>query len=118
MRSSGAPKPAAGDPARRQMSSGSPAGGGDAAAGQRRSNTPKAWSQNLNPITQKPISSAASSRRATPSPKPANQLQQQPAMATADSTNPDLHANDRMIFFLTASIVSRSLYASAFSPID
>ncbi|KAK2800097.1 hypothetical protein FQN51_006336 [Onygenales sp. PD_10] len=66
---------------------------------QRRNNPPKAWSQSTNPITQKHSYSnqngAASQRKSTVSPKP---------MSAKESNTADMHANDRLIFILTACI--------------
>ncbi|KMQ45847.1 LsmAD domain [Trichophyton rubrum] len=82
------------DLSRRQ--SGSPVDGG-----QRRPSSQKAWTQNINPTTQKPSNSypqqngAASGRKSVVSPSPASK----------ESSTPDQHAHDRLIFLLTAAIV-------------
>ncbi|EGD86649.2 uncharacterized protein TERG_02906 [Trichophyton rubrum CBS 118892] len=83
------------DLSRRQ--SGSPVDGG-----QRRPSSQKAWTQNINPTTQKPSNSypqqngAASGRKSVVSPSPASK----------ESSTPDQHAHDRLIFLLTAAIGS------------
>ncbi|KAL4905766.1 hypothetical protein BDW74DRAFT_151978 [Aspergillus multicolor] len=75
------------DGARRQT--GSPAD-----AGQRRSNSQKAWTQGTNPITQRPSfpqQNGNMSQRPSPSPKP-----------TKESNTPDNHAHDRMVFLFAS----------------
>ncbi|PGH12339.1 hypothetical protein AJ80_06749 [Polytolypa hystricis UAMH7299] len=82
----------ASDGGRRQ--SGSPVDGGH-----RRNNPQKAWGQNTNPINQKSSYShqngGASHRKSTISPKPST---------SKESNTPDMHANDRLVFLLTACI--------------
>ncbi|EGD99172.1 PAB1 binding protein [Trichophyton tonsurans CBS 112818] len=83
------------DLSRRQ--SGSPVDGG-----QRRPSSQKAWTQNINPATQKPSNTypqqngATSGRKSVVSPSPASK----------ESSTPDQHAHDRLIFLLTAAIGS------------
>ncbi|EGE06737.1 PAB1 binding protein [Trichophyton equinum CBS 127.97] len=83
------------DFSRRQ--SGSPVDGG-----QRRPSSQKAWTQNINPATQKPSNTypqqngATSGRKSVVSPSPASK----------ESSTPDQHAHDRLIFLLTAAIGS------------
>ncbi|EFQ96688.1 PAB1-binding protein 1 [Nannizzia gypsea CBS 118893] len=83
------------DLGRRQ--SGSPVDGG-----QRRPSSQKAWTQNINPATQKQPNTytqqngAASGRKSVISPSPASK----------ESSTPDQHAHDRLIFLLTAAIGS------------
>ncbi|KAM5445187.1 poly(A)-binding protein binding protein [Microsporum audouinii] len=83
------------DVSRRQ--SGSPVDGG-----QRRPSSQKAWTQNINPATQKPSSpypqqNGTASRKSAMSPSPAS---------NKESSTPDQHAHDRLIFLLTAAIGS------------
>ncbi|KAL1964269.1 hypothetical protein VTN77DRAFT_7089 [Rasamsonia byssochlamydoides] len=81
------------DGGRRQ--SGSPGDGT-----QRRSNSQKAWTQGTNPITQKPTSysqqnGGATHLKSAASPKP---------MTPKESSTPDNHAHDRLLFLLTSFI--------------
>ncbi|EZF28158.1 hypothetical protein H101_08161, partial [Trichophyton interdigitale H6] len=67
-----------------------------------RPSSQKAWTQNINPATQKPSNTypqqngAASGRKSVVSPSPASK----------ESSTPDQHAHDRLIFLLTAAIGS------------
>ncbi|KAH8693276.1 putative PAB1 binding protein [Talaromyces proteolyticus] len=79
------------EPGRRQ--SGSPVDGG-----QRRSNSQKAWTQGINPLTQKSSSQQNGNNshiKSTPSPKPT---------ASRESNTPEQHAHDRLVFLLTSFI--------------
>ncbi|KAI5284061.1 hypothetical protein KEM54_001617, partial [Ascosphaera aggregata] len=72
------------------------------------SNSPKAWSQNLNPITQKPTYPGGPPHRRGPAPNQNHNSNSAPARATAqaptESNTPDMHANDRLLFLFAASI--------------
>ncbi|OJD11732.1 hypothetical protein AJ78_07554 [Emergomyces pasteurianus Ep9510] len=66
----------------------------------RRNNPPKAWTQSTNPITQKPSypnQNGIPQRKPTISPKPMS-------TPNRESNTPDMHANDRLTFLLTACI--------------
>ncbi|GMF69071.1 unnamed protein product [Aspergillus oryzae] len=82
------------DGGRRQA--GSPLDGG-----QRRSNSQKAWTQGMNPITQ----------RSSYSQQNGNMAQKQnaaPKPTSKESNTPDNHAHDRLVFLVTSFIVSLS----------
>ncbi|KAI5300349.1 hypothetical protein KEM56_002527, partial [Ascosphaera pollenicola] len=68
-------------------------------AQRRNNNSPKAWSQNLNPITQKPTYPAAAPHRRSPAPpRPVHS----PSSLSSESNTPDMHANDRLAFLFAA----------------
>ncbi|KAI1922181.1 poly(A)-binding protein binding protein [Ophidiomyces ophidiicola] len=70
----------------------------------RRNNTPRAWMQNTNPVARKdggPNSQQnGASRKFNMSPKPS---------ASKESSTPDMHAHDRLIFLMTAFIGANTI---------
>lgn len=83
----------------------------------RRNNPPRAWMQNTNPISRKDAGAGVSQqnggavhgRKPTVSPKP---------HTNKESNTPDMHSHDRLLFLMTAFIVSWHLPLSAQSYIN